>query len=346
MRIEPIQRYMDHVELLDQRRLPDSEQWLSCRTGNEVIEAIQTLAVRGAPAIGIAGLYGLWLEARRLEAQPLQFTTLLQESADRIRNARPTAVNLAWGITQALDKVRDLSPQETTSTLRDLADTVKAEDLSNNRAMGQAGLTLFSGPVNILTHCNAGSLATAGYGTALGVIRALHQKHWIRRVWVDETRPLLQGARLTAWELEQDQIAATLITDSMAAHVMAHGEVDAVIVGADRIAHNGDTANKIGTYGLAVLARYHNLPFYVAAPLSTLDPKTLDGPHIPIEQRSAEEVRQIAGALIAPATVDVYNPAFDVTPSSLITGIITERGVIHAPYNNAMDEVMEKRVGR
>ncbi len=338
MLIEPIRRDTDHVEILDQRRLPESERWLICTTGNDVVEAIQTLAVRGAPAIGIAGLYGLWLEAMRLQHQP-QFSAMLQDAADRISQARPTAVNLSWAVNQALEKIRGLDPRETVSTLRDLADVVKVQDVENNVAMGQAGLTLFSGPAKILTHCNAGSLATAGYGTALGVIRALHEKQWIDQVWVDETRPLLQGARLTAWELEHDRIPATLLTDSMASQVMALGEVDAVIVGADRIARNGDTANKIGTYGLAVLANYHNIPFYVAAPVSTLDPVTPDGLHIPIEHRAADEVRRCGGISTAPTTIAVYNPAFDVTPASLITAIITERGVIRPPYGNAIDQL-------
>ncbi len=341
MLIEPIRRDMNTVEILDQRDLPGSEHWLICTTGNDVIGAIQTLAVRGAPAIGIAGLYGLWLEARRLQFQP-QFPALLQDAADRISKARPTAVNLSWAVNQALKKVRGLDPSETVSTLMNMADTAKVQDVENNVAMGQAGLSLFSGPVKILTHCNAGSLATAGYGTALGVIRALHENQWIRQVWVDETRPLLQGARLTAWELEQDHIPATLITDSMASHVMALGEVEAVIVGADRIARNGDTANKIGTYGLAVLARYHNIPFYVAAPVSTLDAATPDGLHIPIEHRAADEVRRFGGMSTAPTTITVYNPAFDVTPSSLITAIITERGVIRSPYENAIAQLTEE----
>lgn len=341
MLIEPIRRNMNTVQILDQRELPGSEQWLNCSTGDDVIKAIQTLAVRGAPAIGIAGLYGLWLEAIRLQSQPA-FSNRLQEAAVRISQARPTAVNLSWAVNQALDKIQGMDPSQTVSTLRDLADAMKVQDVENNMAMGQAGLALFSGPVKILTHCNTGSLATGGYGTALGVIRALHERQWIRQVWVDETRPLLQGARLTAWELEHDHIPATLLTDSMASHVMALGEVDAVIVGADRIARNGDTANKIGTYGLAVLAKYHNVPFYVAAPVSTLDPATPDGLSIPIEQRDADEVRRFGRTSTAPASIAVYNPAFDVTPAPLITAIITERGVIRPPYQMAIDQLTEE----
>ncbi|PSR27913.1 MAG: S-methyl-5-thioribose-1-phosphate isomerase, partial [Sulfobacillus benefaciens] len=280
--------------------------------------------------------------AQRLDALSPEFQNRLQDAAQRISQARPTAVNLSWAITQALERIRGMDPMETVSTLQTLADRLKTEDVENNMAMGRAGRTLFAGPVTILTHCNAGSLATGGYGTALGVIRALHENTWIRHVWVDETRPLLQGARLTAWELMHEGIPATLLTDSMAASVMARGAVDAIIVGADRIAHNGDTANKIGTYGLAVLAHYHQVPFYVAAPVSTIDRATPDGPHIPIEQRAADEVRRIGNVSVAPADITVYNPAFDVTPAALITAIITERGIVHTPTAAAIDALFAR----
>ncbi len=341
MTIEPIRVKNDTLEILDQRQLPLQLQWLQCSTGDHVIEAIKALAVRGAPALGIAGLYALWLEALRLQKQD-NFSFQFEQSARNIRRARPTAVNLAWAVDRAVTAVSGLSPKETVIRLRAMADSLKTEDLENNYAMGRWGTTLFSQPAKILTHCNTGSLATAGYGTALGVIRTLYQRQWITKVWVDETRPLLQGARLTAWELQQDQIPATLVTDSMAGHLMARGEVDAVIVGADRIAHNGDTANKIGTYGLAVLARYHKIPFYVAAPLSTLDRDTASGTNIPIEQRDEDEVRLLKGVAIAPMGMPSYNPAFDVTPHELITAIITERGVMNAPFDAAMDKLLEE----
>lgn len=339
--IEPIRRMGNTIEILDQRKLPDSVGWLTCTTGTEVREAIASLAIRGAPAIGIAGLYGLWLEALRLGHQQ-NFFEKLQASAETLRNARPTAVNLAWAIDGAMDQIRHLSPAETGTRLMEMADALKTRDEQDNRTMGEWGTTLFTGPVRILTHCNTGSLATAGFGTALGVIRALHQKRWIREVFVDETRPLLQGSRLTAWELEHDKIPARLVTDSMAGHLMASGQVDAVIVGADRIAANGDTANKIGTYGLAVLAHYHHIPFYVAAPISTFDPATKHGDQIPIEQRDPDEVRMVFGTSIAPKGILVYNPAFDVTPHSLITAFITERGIAQHPMGSSLDNLWQK----
>lgn len=333
--IEPIRRVGDVVEILDQRKLPASVEWITCTTGCDVREAIVTLAIRGAPAIGIAGLYGLWLEAQRLHDQE-NFLGQLRQSAESIRHARPTAVNLAWAIDGALSEINGLDANQVGDRLRTMADTLKMRDQQDNRLMGEWGAGLFSGPVRILTHCNTGSLATAGFGTALGVVRSLHQKGWIREVLVDETRPLLQGARLTAWELHHDGIPARLVTDSMAGHLMALGQVDAVIVGADRIAHNGDTANKIGTYGLAVLARYHAIPFYIAAPISTFDPDTPHGDQIPIEERSPDEVRSILGKNIAPNAMPVYNPAFDVTPHFLISAIITERGVAYEPLEQSL----------
>ncbi len=339
--IESIRRVGDKVEILDQRKLPDIVEWITCDTGAQVREAIATLAIRGAPAIGIAGLYGLWLEAARLTDQE-QFLEKLQVSAQTLRNARPTAVNLAWAIDQAMNQIAGWTAAKAVDHLRDMADALKKRDEQDNRTMGEWGTRLFTGPVGILTHCNTGSLATAGFGTALGVIRSLHQKHWIREVFVDETRPLLQGSRLTAWELEHDGIPSRLVTDSMAGHLMASGQVDAVIVGADRIARNGDTANKIGTYSLAILAYYHHIPFYVAAPISTFDPATTHGDQIPIEQRNGDEVRTVLGKPIAPKAMPVYNPAFDVTPHSLITAIITERGIAQEPMEHALDTLWQK----
>lgn len=334
--IEPIRRVDHTLLILDQRKLPDREEWLTCTTGEQVKEAIASLAVRGAPAIGIAGLYGLWLEARRLYGRE-QFARELHASAESLRSARPTAVNLAWAIDGAMRRIRGMADNNVVEALKDMADTLKTQDAADNRRMGEWGASLFTGPVRILTHCNTGSLATAGYGTALGVIRALHQRGWIREVFVDETRPLLQGARLTAWELLHDGIAARLVTDSMAGHLMAQGLVDAVIVGADRIAKNGDTANKIGTYGLAILAHYHHIPFYVAAPIATFDPATAHGDQIPIEERNPDEVRTVLGHAIAPNAIGVYNPAFDVTPHDLISAIVTERGVAAAPLERSLD---------
>ncbi len=334
--IEPIRREDNTLLILDQRELPDREEWLTCTTGEHVKVAIASLAVRGAPAIGIAGLYGLWLEARRLRGRD-DFTRELHASGESLRNARPTAVNLAWAIDGALRRIRGMAERNVVEALKDMADALKAQDAADNRVMGEWGASLFTGPVRILTHCNTGSLATAGFGTALGVVRALHQRGWIREVFVDETRPLLQGARLTAWELDRDGIAARLVTDSMAGHLMAQGKVDAVIVGADRIAKNGDTANKIGTYGLAVLAAYHHLPFYVAAPISTFDSQTAHGDQIPIEERNPDEVRTVLGHAIAPKGIGVYNPSFDVTPHHLIRAIVTERGVATAPLERSLD---------
>lgn len=339
--IEPIRRRDNVLLILDQRRLPDREEWMTCTTGEQVREAIASLAVRGAPAIGIAGLYGLWLEAQRLYGHG-HFARELDASAASLRSARPTAINLAWAIDGAMRQIRDVAENNVVEALQAMADALNAQDAADNRRMGEWGSSLFTGPVRMLTHCNTGSLATAGFGTALGVIRALHQRGWIREVFVDETRPLLQGARLTAWELVQDGIPARLVTDSMAGHLMAKGQVDAVIVGADRIAKNGDTANKIGTYGLAVLAHYHRIPFYVAAPISTFDPDTAHGDQIPIEERNPEEVRTVLGQPIAPKAIGVYNPAFDVTPHPLISAIVTERGVARAPLEQSLEILSHK----
>ena len=340
--VEAVKAGRDNIEILDQRRLPASVEFLTCRNAADVIMAIQTLAVRGAPAIGIAGLYALWLEALTLQGGP-DFWRNLEAGKERIKHARPTAVNLAW----AVDRVwRSLSPQwvddAVVQHLKRAADALVVEEESRSARMAAFGASLLEKGYRVLTHCNTGSLATAGVGTALGVIREGHRTGRLEMVWVDETRPLLQGARLTAWELMQDGIPATLITDNMAATLMAQGQVDAVIVGADRICANGDTANKIGTYGLAVLARHHRVPFYVAAPLSTVDLTLPDGSDIPIEQRAADEVRAFHGALAAPRGMPVYNPAFDVTPGPLIEAIITDRGVAREPYAASLRTLFEQ----
>jgi methylthioribose-1-phosphate isomerase len=297
------------VRLIDQRRLPEELAFLECRTVNELCEAITTLAIRGAPALGAAGAMGVALAGATGEP--------LDEAARRLKATRPTAVNLAWGVDRALAAADPAGE----------AVRIAAEDVERNRRLGAHGADLLAEEARVLTHCNTGSLACVGYGTALGVIRAAHERGRRPSVWVDETRPVLQGARLTAWELRELGIPCTLVADVMAGALMAAGEVDAVIVGADRIAANGDVANKIGTYGLAVLARHHGIPFYVAAPVSTFDPDTADGNAIPVERRDGEEVAVVGGRRLAPEGVLVENRAFDVTPAELVTAYVSEEGV-------------------
>jgi len=310
--------------LLDQRLLPREEVWIECRTASEVAEAIRTMVVRGAPAIGVSAAFGLAMAARRGDD--------LQIAADELRQARPTAVNLGW----ALDRMLRARMLRTDGDLTVEAERILTEDVAANRRMGQYGAELLGAQSTVLTHCNAGALATGGYGTALGVIRAAVEAGKRVAVFADETRPYLQGARLTAWELQRDGIDVTLITDSMSGHFFQQGKFDAVIVGADRIAANGDAANKIGTYTVAVLANAHSVPFYIAAPVSTIDPHCPTGAEIPIEERSAQEVTEIHGTRVAPEGIQVRHPAFDVTPARLITAIITERGVLRAPYTEAI----------
>ena len=307
MTVEPIRWHGDSLDLLDQRLLPEKLSYLKCTTAAEVAQAIRDMVVRGAPAIGCAAAFGVVLDKGSKDAY------------DVLAKSRPTAVNLFWAL-ERMKKAKDLKAE---------AEAIFAEDLAANRAMGKLGAELIPQNARVMTHCNAGALATAGYGTALGVIRSAKNKSI--SVFACETRPYLQGARLTAYELVQEGIPCTLITDSMAGHLMSRGEVDVVVVGADRIAANGDVANKIGTYTLAVLAKRHGIPFYVAAPLSTFDPKIPDGSHIPIEERPAEEVTGYRGVRWAPEGVAVRNPAFDVTPAELVTGIICEKGVVLAP---------------
>ncbi len=297
------------VAMIDQRRLPGALVLFEAATVAELCTAIETLAIRGAPALGVAGAMGVALAAATGEP--------LADAARRLLATRPTAINLAWGVARALAAADPLE-----EALR-----LAAEDLDRNRRIGAFGAALLPDDARVLTHCNAGALACVGYGTALGVIRAAHEQGRRPTVWVDETRPVLQGARLTAWELDRLGIPATLVADVMAASLMADGLVDAVVVGADRIAANGDVANKVGTYGLAVLAHHHDIPFYVAAPTSTIDPECPSGDRIPIERRSGEEVTGLAGARIAPAGMAVENRAFDVTPAGLVSALITEDGV-------------------
>ncbi|MEB3223176.1 MAG: S-methyl-5-thioribose-1-phosphate isomerase [Candidatus Sericytochromatia bacterium] len=336
----------DRLVLIDQTRLPADVHWVACETPEQVAEAIRGMVVRGAPAIGVAAAWGMALAARGARGHGRDAALArLREAASTLVAARPTAVNLAWAVAALLAHAEG-TPGDGAA----LAEALTAEarrlhdaDVATNRAIGQAGRAVVPDGANVLTHCNAGALATAGYGTAVGVLRAAHEAGRRLHVWVDETRPYWQGARLTAWELVQLGIPATLITDSMAAHFMARGAVDLVVVGADRIAANGDTANKIGTYGLAVLAAAHAIPLYVAAPRSTFDASVASGAGIPIEERPEAELTHVAGRRLAAEGVGVANPGFDVTPAHLIAGIITEVGVLTPPYGPAIQAALAAR---
>jgi len=312
----------DEVRLLDQRLLPGEETWIALGSAELVADAIRTLAVRGAPAIGVAAAYGIAVEARR-GASPER----LREAAALLARARPTAVNLEWAVRRMSRRIG-----EPAAAILAEAHAIRDEDEASCRRIGALGAPLLPPEARVLTHCNAGALATAAYGTALGIVRAAREAGRLEHVFADETRPFFQGARLTAWELQRDGIPVTILTDGMAGWLMARGEISCVVVGADRIAANGDVANKIGTYGLAVLARHHDLPFYVAAPWSTFDTSLSTGAGIPIEERSADEVVRIFGKLVAPVGVPARYPAFDVTPAALVTAIVTERGVLRPPY--------------
>jgi len=333
----------DGVVLLDQRRLPTEEVYLTLPDVESVARAIEDLAVRGAPAIGCTAALGVARAAATSRAADLAALRAdLDVACDRLARTRPTAVNLFWALEQMREATRHAldAPGADVDAVRRALDrrarALVAEDVATCRALGAAGVELVPEGARILTHCNAGALATAGYGTALGVVRAAAEAGRRPSVLADETRPYLQGARLTAWELARDGIPVSVITDGMAGHLMRRGEVDLVLVGADRIAANGDVANKIGTYGLAILAREHGLPFYVAAPLSTVDRDTPDGDTIPIEERSAAEVTHVAGRAIVPEGVPVRHPAFDVTPAALISAIVTERGVACPPLARSL----------
>jgi methylthioribose-1-phosphate isomerase len=336
MSIRPIEYRDGAIRMIDQRLLPTQEVWIQYRDYQSVAEAIRSMVVRGAPAIGVAAAFGVAFGARDIAAAGFgEFYAELEKVCATLAATRPTAVNLFW----ALDRMRTRARQLAGSPLDDIrtellneALAVAAEDEAINRAMGRHGAVLIPDGARILTHCNAGALATGGYGTALGVIRAAVESGKSVSVLADETRPFLQGARLTAWELHKDGIPVTLICDNMAGALMRQGEIDGVIVGADRIAANGDVANKIGTYSVAVLAREHGLPFYVAAPLSTIDRNIADGDQIPIEERDAIEVTHCGATRLAPEGIRVRNPAFDVTPARLVTAIITERGVVRGDY--------------
>jgi len=336
------------LRLLDQTQLPQRVVFVTLNTSPEVAQAIAQLRVRGAPAIGITAAYGMAIEARNLIAAGIsgpQFLERLNAAAATLIASRPTAVNLAWSVQRMLgvaaSQVNAGAPAPTIiASLDSLARMIHDDDVAACHRIGDEGATLFTGRVRILTHCNTGDLATGGYGTALGVIRSLWKAEKLEHVYVDETRPVLQGARLTAWELRQDGIPYTLIADNMAAHFMQRKMIDAIIVGADRIARNGDTANKIGTYGLAVLAKAHGLPFLVAAPLSTFDPSVANGAGIVIEERNPDEMTTFAGVPSAPADATVANPAFDVTPAEYVSAFVTECGAIHPPFESSIAKIL------
>jgi methylthioribose-1-phosphate isomerase len=346
MRIAPIAFEDGTLRLLDQTQLPGKVVVFELREWPEVARAIEEMRVRGAPAIGIAAAYGVALAARAYEGRADVAMRMIQAAAGLVK-ARPTAVNLAWAVHRVLDEIRPLmrpGEKSISQAAEASAARIHEEDRSACRRIGEFGAALLPAGADVLTHCNTGSLATGGDGTALGVIRSAWRTGALARVIAAETRPLLQGARLTVWELLEDGIPCTLITDSMAASYMARGLVSAVVVGADRIAKNGDTANKIGTYGLAVLAKAHGIPFYVAAPRSTLDPAIACGADIPIEHRNPDEVTSIHGLPIAPAGAHAENPAFDITPADHITAIVTEFGVLQPPLPRSIGELFAQNV--
>jgi methylthioribose-1-phosphate isomerase len=342
-----IAREAGAVVMIDQRKLPSQETYVRCKTANEVARAIKTMVIRGAPAISVAAAMGLALGVRQSKSTGTQkLAAEFFKLCELMASTRPTAVNLFWAIERmkrsfAAGAEAGESVAQIKDRLEKEADAIHDEDIASCRAMGAFGAEVVPSDARILTHCNAGALATAGYGTALGVIRGAVEAGKSVAVFADETRPFLQGARLTAWELVRDGIQTTVITDNMAGALMRQGKVNFVVVGADRIAANGDTANKIGTYGVAVLAREHQIPFYVAAPLSTIDLATPDGQHIPIEERNAREVTHVGSSQLAPEGAQVWNPAFDVTPNHLIAGIITERGIFRAPYTDSLKRAFE-----
>ena len=340
--IETIQWTTEGVVMIDQTRLPVEELYVTCRNYREVAHAIRTMIIRGAPAIGVAAAMGVAIGVDQADAATLD--AAFEEICAELAGTRPTAVNLFWGIERMkrlYAGIRHLPFDEIRQRLIAEAQIVREEDIAINQAIGQHGAPLVPDGKTVLTHCNAGALATAGYGTALGVIRAAVAAGKKIDVFADETRPFLQGARLTVWELQHDSIPTTLITDNMAGHFLHSGRIGCVIVGADRIAANGDVANKIGTYGVAVLAKENNVPFYVAAPISTLDLSIPDGTHIPIEERDAREVTHVFGTQVAPTGTEVRNPAFDVTPNRYVTAIITEKGVARAPFGESLKRLAE-----
>ena len=339
----------DGVRMIDQRLLPTREVYNTYRDYKDLAEAIRSMVIRGAPAIGVAAAMGIALGVQTARANSVaELDAQFQEMCAVLTATRPTAVNLFWAVERmkrVYQRVRAQGIKEVETTLIREALLIQEEDVRANREMGRLGQELIPGDARVLTHCNAGALATAGFGTALGVIRAAVEAGKRVQVYADETRPFLQGARLTAWELMKDEIPVTVITDSMAGHIMRKGEIDCVIVGADRIAANGDVANKIGTYSVAVLAKENQIPFYVAAPVSTIDLAIPDGSHIPIEERDPDEIRRIQGVAVTPEEVGVANPAFDVTPHRYVSAIITERGVARPPYVETLREVAGLKSG-
>jgi methylthioribose-1-phosphate isomerase len=332
--VYPVIWYQDHVRLIDQTRLPNEYSVVEINRSDDMVLAIKTMIVRGAPAIGVAAAYGVYLGAREIKTSDRsQFLSQLEKVAEKLGATRPTAVNLFWAIDRMMKTARQTigTVDHLRQVLLDTAKIINAEDLETCQAIGDYGanaLPASPAKLRLLTHCNAGALATAGYGTALGVVRSAWRDGRLERVYADETRPRLQGAKLTAWECVQEGIPVTVITDNMAAHCMQQGMIDVVVVGADRITANGDAANKIGTYSVALIAKAHGIPFYVAAPLSTVDFSLSDGSLIPIEERDPSEVYQVGDTKLCPPGVEFYNPAFDVTPAALITGIVTEFGVV------------------
>jgi methylthioribose-1-phosphate isomerase len=340
--VETIEWTPAGVVMIDQTRLPLHEEYVTCRDYQQVAKAIRNMIIRGAPAIGVAAAMGVAIGVQQASPENLdaQFATI----CDTLAATRPTAVNLFWAIDRmkrVYAGARGRSIEEIRERLVEEARLIREEDIAINRAIGANGAPLVPDQKTVLTHCNAGALATAGYGTALGVIRAARDSGKTIDVFADETRPFLQGARLTVWELQQDGIPTTLITDNMAGHFMKAGRIGCVVVGADRIAANGDVANKVGTYSVAVLAKENGVPFYVAAPISTLDLTLTSGEQIPIEERPAAEVTHVFGHAVAPAGTDVKNPAFDVTPARYVSGIITEKGVARAPYETSLKELVK-----
>lgn len=348
--VKTIQWKNDELVLIDCTKLPIKEEYIVCKDYNTLAKAIKVLAVRGAPAIGVSAAYGVVLAAMEADKKTNtkeDYINFIENGIKELASTRPTAVNLFWALKRMKEKlheIKEMDNHQIKEILLEEANKVYNEDIECNKNIGKFGNEIVPEGASILTHCNAGALATAGYyGTALGVIKYAHDAGKKIQVYADETRPLLQGARLTAWELVKNEIPATLITDNMAGYAMKLGKIDMVIVGADRITLNGDTANKIGTYSVAVLAKEHNIPFYIAAPLSTIDISLKTGDEIKIEERDKNEVRELFGTRTAPKEVNTFNPAFDVTPNKYITGIITEMGVLKPPFNVSITEAFKKK---
>ncbi len=342
-KVETLRWVEDHLEMIDQRILPADFQYISYNSAASVADGIRSMVVRGAPAIGCAAAYGVALEALNLQNATVdEFSKGMEQAFKILLQSRPTAINLFWAIDRMRSKMNEnisLNQKEIANTLMSEAHKILSEDIEINRKMGIFGAELLPDGARVLTHCNAGALATAGHGTALGVIRSAVEAGKKISVIADETRPFLQGARLTAWEMVQENIPITLISDNMSGHLMSHGEVDVIIVGTDRVAGNGDVANKIGTYMVAVLSKRHNIPFYVACPLSTIDRSILSGSDIPIEERPIDEITGYRDFQWAAKGVSVRNPAFDVTPADLVTGLITEKGVIFSPTTEKINHL-------